>query len=81
MMVVMYWVDPKEHMLKVSCQYLYYGLRYRVNKQNRPIVIKQTHPKLTPVPRVIYEGPDVLVRPQRSHAESFVSIYLLLAEI
>ena len=25
----MYWIDPKEHILKVSCQYLYYWLRYR----------------------------------------------------
>ena len=81
MMVVMYWVDPKEHMLKVLCHYLYYWLRYRVNKENRPIVIRPTHPQLTQVPRVIHEGPDVLGRPQGSYAESFVSLYLLFAEI
>ena len=28
-MFVMYWVDPKDPILKVSCQYLYYWLRYR----------------------------------------------------
>ena len=25
----MYWLDPNDHILKVSCQYLYYWLRYR----------------------------------------------------
>ena len=29
MTIWMYWIDPKEHILKVSCQYLYYWLRYR----------------------------------------------------
>ena len=81
MMVVMYWVDPKDHMLKVLCQYLYYWLRYRLNKENRPIVIMPTHPKLTQVPRVIHDILDVVGRPQGSYPESFVSISLLLAEI
>ena len=29
MTIWMYWIDPKEHILKVSCQYLQYWLRYR----------------------------------------------------
>ena len=81
MMVVMYWVDPKEYMLKVLYHYLYYWLRYRVNKENRPIVIWPTHPKLTQVPRVIHDILDVLGRPQELYPESFVSISLLLAEM
>ena len=68
-------------MLKVLCQYIFYWLRYRLNKENRPIVIMPTHPKLTIVPRVIHDAVDVVCRPQGSYAKSFVSIYLLLAEI
>ena len=75
------WVDPKDHMVKVSCQYLYYWLRYRLNKENRPLVIMPTHPKLTQVPRVIHYLLDVVGRTQGSYAESFMSISLLLAEI
>jgi hypothetical protein len=45
----------KDHIEKVLCQYLYYWLRYRVKKENRPIVIMPTHPKLTQVPRVIHD--------------------------
>ena len=77
----MYLVDPKDHILKVLCKYIYYWLRYRQNKENRPIVIMPTHPKLTQVPRVIHDILDVVGRPQGSYAESFVSISLLLAEI
>ena len=77
----MYWVDTKDHILKVSCQYLYYWLRYRLNEENSPIVIMPTHPKLTQVPRVIHDILDVVSRPQGSYAESFVSLSLLLAEI
>ena len=77
----MYWVDPKNYILKVSFQYLYYWLRYRLNKENRPIVIMPTHPKLTQVPRVIHDVFDVLGRPQGSYAESFMSISLLFADI
>ena len=77
----MYWVDPKDHMLKVLCHYIYYCLRYRVNKENIPIVIRPTHPKLTQVPRVIHDICDVVGRPQGLYAESFVAISLLLAEI
>ena len=68
-------------MLKVLCQYLYYWLRYRLNKENRPIVIMPTHPKLTQVPRVIHDILDVVGRPQGSYPESFVSLSLFLAEI
>ena len=81
MMFLMFWVDPKDHILKVLCQYLCYWLRYRQNKENRPIVIMPTHPKLTQVPRVIHDLLDVVGRTQGSYAESFVSISLLLAEI
>ena len=81
MMFLIYWVDAKDHMLKVLCQYLYYWLRYRVNKENRPIVIMPTHLKLTQVPRVIHDVLDVVGRPQGSYAERFVSISLLLAKI
>ena len=81
MRVLMYWVDPKDHMLKVLCHYIYYWLRYRVNKENIPIVIRPTHPKLTQVPRVIHDIFDVVGRPQGSYAKSFVSISLLLADI
>ena len=52
MRVLMYWVDPKDHMLKVLCQYIYYWLRYRVNQEKRPIVNKPINPKLTQIPRV-----------------------------
>ena len=81
MTFLMYWVDPKDNISKVLCQYLYYWLRYRLNKENRPIVIMPTHPKLTQVPRVIHDVLDVLDRPQGSYHERFVSISLLLAEI
>ena len=81
MTVLMYWVDPKDFMLKVLCHYIYYWLRYRVNKENIPIVIRPTHPKLTQVPRVIHDIFDVVGRPQGSYAESFVSISLLFADI
>ena len=77
----MYWVDPKDHILKVSWKYLYYWLRYRVNKENRPIVIRPTHPKLTQLPRVIHDVLDVLGRPQGSYPESCVALSLFLAEI
>ena len=65
-------LDPKGHILKVSLQYFYYWLRYRLNKENRPIVIMPTHPKLTQVPRVIHDILDVVGRPQGSYAESSV---------
>ena len=77
----MYWVDPKDHIMKVLCQYIYYWLRYRPNKENRPIVIMPTHPKLTQVPRVIHDILDVLGRPQGSYAESFVALSLVLADL
>ena len=78
---LMHWINPKDHILNVSCQYFYYWQRYRLNKENRHIVIMPTHPKLTQVPRVINDVLDVLGRPQGSYPESFVSISLLLAEI
>ena len=78
---LMYWEDPKDHILKVSSQYLYYWLRYRQNKENRHIVIMPTHPKLTQVPIAINDILDIVGRPQGSYAESFVSLSLLLAEI
>ena len=68
-------------MLKVLCQYIYYWLRYNLNKETRRIVTMPTHPKLTQVPRVIHDILDVVSRPKGSYYESFVSIYLLLAEI
>ena len=68
-------------MLKILCQYLYFWLRYRVNKENRPIVFIPTHPKLTQVPWVIHDILDVDSRPQGLYAESFLSISLLLAEL
>ena len=78
---LMYWVDPKDHILKVSCQYLHDWLRYRLNKGNRPIVTMPTQPKFNQVPRVIHDVLDVVGRPQGSYAESLVSISLLFAEI
>ena len=81
LMFLMYWVDPKDHMLKVSCQYLYYFLTCKLNKENRPKVIMPIHPKFTQVPRAILDILDVVVRPQGSYSESFMSKYLLLAEI
>ena len=62
----MYWVYSKVHILRVLCQYLYYLLRYRLNKENRPIVIMATHPKLTKVARVISDMLDVLGGPHES---------------
>ena len=67
-------------MLKDLCQYLYYWLRYRLNKENKPIVIMPTHQKPTQVPKVIHDVFDLLGRPQGSYAESFVSISLLFAD-
>ena len=60
MTVLIYWVDPKDHMLKVLCQYLYYLLRYRLNNENRPIVIISNPAKLFQVPRVILDVLDVV---------------------
>ena len=74
-------MEPKDHMLKDMCQYLYYLLRYRLNKENRPLVIMATHPKLTQEARVISDVLDVLGGPQGSYPESFMSISLLLADI
>ena len=68
-------------MLKVLCQYLYYWLRYRLNKGNRPVVIMPAHQKLTHVPRVIHDDFDVLCIPQGSYAESFVALSLVLADL
>ena len=68
-------------MLRVLCQYLYYWLIYRLNKENRPIVIMLTHLKLTLVLRVIHDILGVEGRPQGSYPESLVSISLLFAEI
>ena len=73
MMLWMYLVDPFDH--------LYYWLRYRVNKENRPIVIMATHPKLTQATRVIHDVLDVVGRPKGSYPESFVSLSSFLAEI
>ena len=81
MTFLIYWVDSKDHILKVLCQYLYYWLRYRLNEENRPIVIMLTHPKLTQVPRDIHDVLDVLCRPQGSYAESFVALSLVLADL
>ena len=81
MTFLMYWIDPKDHFVKVSCQYHYYWLRYNINKENRHIVIMPTQPKLTQVTRVIHDILNVVVRPQESFDESFVSISLLLSEI
>ena len=76
MMVLMYWVDPKDHMLKVLFQYLFHLLRCTLNKENRPIVIMPTQ-----VTRVIHDILDLVGRPQGSYTDSFVSIFLLLAEM
>ena len=81
MTFLMYWVDPKDDISKVLCQYLYHWLRYRLNKENTPIVIMPTHPKLTQVPWVIHDILELVGRPQGSYAETFVSISLSLAEI
>ena len=72
---------PQDHILKVSCQCLYYGLGYSLNKEKRPIVIMPTHPKLTQVPKVIQDAFDVVGRPQGSYPESFVPLSLVLAEL
>ena len=45
------------------CQYLYYWLKYRLNKENRPIVIMPTSPELTQLKRVTHDIPDVAGRP------------------
>ena len=81
MTFLMKWVDPKDHMLKILCQYLYYWLRYRLNKEKRPSVTIPTHLKLTEVPRVINDVLYVLGSPQGSYPKSFVLIFLLLADI
>ena len=63
MMFFMYRVDPEDHIQKVLCQYLYCWLRYRLNIENRPLVIIPTHQKLTEVPRVIHDILDIVGRP------------------
>ena len=68
-------------MLKVSCQYLYHWLRYRLNKENRPIVIMSTHPKLTQVPMFVLDVLDVMGRPQGSYAESYMLILRVIYDI
>ena len=68
-MFLMYWVDPKDNMLKVLCQYLYYCLIYRLNKENRHLVIKSTHPKLTQLLGFIHDVLDVVGTLQGSYAE------------
>ena len=81
MMYFMYWVDPKDPMLKVLYQYLYYWQRFRLNKENRPIVIMPMHQKHTQVPGAIHDVLDVVARLKGSYTKSFVSISPLLAEI
>ena len=81
MTFLMYWVDPKDNILKFSCHFLYYWLRYSQNKENRPIVIMPTHPKLIQVPRVHPDVLDVLGRPQSSYAENVVALSLVLADL
>ena len=60
----MYWVDPKDHILTVSSHYFCYWLRYKLNKENIPIVIKPTHLTNDMDERVIHDVLDVLGRPQ-----------------
>ena len=74
-------VDPKDNILKVSCRYLYYWLRYMQNEENRPIMIMPINPKFTQVRSVILDVLDVVGRPEGSYAERFVSISLVVAEI
>ena len=54
---------PKGSCTESLCQFLYYLLIYRVQKENRPKVIWPTHQKLTQVPRVIHDVIDVVARP------------------
>ena len=61
-------------MLEVLCQYLYYWLIYRINKENIPLVIMPTHLKLTQVPKVINNVLNVLGKPPGSYAEGFMSL-------
>ena len=64
-------------MLKVLCQYLYYWVRYRLNKENRSIVIMPPHLTVDVHDRVIHDVLDVLGRPQGLYAESFrVNIFI-----
>ena len=72
---------PQGSYPEVLCQYLYYWLRNRLNKEIRLIVIMPTHPKLTQVPMVIHNHLDILGSHKGSYTEQFMSIYLLLAEI
>ena len=80
-MFLMYWVDSKDHILKVLCQYLQYWLRHRRNKENRTLVIIPTHPNLTQVAMVIPDILDVLGKPQGSYAESFIALSLVLVKL
>ena len=73
----MYWVELKDHIMKVSCQYHYYWLRYRLSKENRPIVIMPTFPKLTQVQRVIQDLLDVLGRNQGLYPENCMSMSII----
>ena len=81
MMFLLYWLDLKDHILKVSRQYIYYWRRYILNKVNRPLVIMPTHQKLTQVLRVTHGILGSLDKPQGSYPEGFVSLSLFLAEI
>ena len=81
MTFLMHLKNHMDHILKFLCHYLYYWLRYRLNKESRPIVIMPTHQKPDQVLMVIHDVLDEVGRPKESYAERFKSISLLFAEI
>ena len=74
---LMYLVEPKDNILKVSWHYLLFCLKYKhLKNQGYKQGYKQGYTQW-----VIHDVLDVLCRPQGSYPESFVSLSLFLAEI
>ena len=81
MTFLMYCVDPKDHMLKVSWHYLHFWLKYKhLKNQGYKQWYKQGYEQGY-AQWVIYDVIDVLCRPQGSYPESFVALSLFLTEI
>ena len=76
MTFLMYLVDPKDNILKVSWHYLHFWLKYKhLRNQGYKQGYKEGYAKW-----VIHDVLDVLCRPQGSYPESFLALSLFLAD-